>query len=416
MDRFTDIRIKKQRRLFRLRLFLFVICSCLCVTTWLLVDYVSKVSSSGLLIPKNAASPFTSGDSTSVSTLVPAMITTEQGEQIPSAPTSRGSAYRLFENSLTGSELDFYVSCRDAVANFVSSVPFKTTDCERTMFIARQVHTDYPEFFWFTGDVSVQYTKRGNYYSGNLNFTFSCDQAALAARKRNLNDAAASVISDLGRATDYEKVKGVYEYLINHSRYNDYVRDQTCYSLLVNGQGVCAGYASAMKYLLDRLDVDCIIASGVSKGESHSWNLVRLDGMWYQVDPTWGDPKMDDGGQVLSYDYLLLDDNEMLLDHQYDEGIAYPHCYNDKYNFYKYEGLYLTSCDYSTLSRMLRSCIENGRDFVFKCDSLSLFYEVERYLLDQNQIFSLLKDYGYRTNRISCSMDESHRTFCVELV
>ncbi|MDO5446067.1 MAG: transglutaminase domain-containing protein, partial [Eubacteriales bacterium] len=285
----------------------------------------------------------------------------------------------------------------------------------RAMDIAQQIHYDYPEYFWFTGDVSVNYQVLGNSYAGDLSFSYSCDPAAMAAGKKDLENASAEILSSLSGESEYEKVKGVYEYLINNSSYDINVKDQTSYSLLVNRSGVCAGYAGAMKYLLDRLNVDCMIASGKSKGEDHVWNLVRIGGCWYQVDPTWGDPVTGSDFQTISYDYLLLDDEEMFLDHQYDSGVVYPNCSTEESNFYRREGLYLESCDYTELSGMMKSCIENGRDFIFKCADTNLYFEVCNYLFEREQIFSLLRDFGYDIDSINYSTDEMHRTIKIVL-
>ncbi len=58
---------------------------------------------------------------------------------------------------------------------------------------------------------------------------------------------------------------------------------------------VCAGYANLFKALCDASGVEALTATGktkdsqgrVSRG-SHAWNLVRTDGEWGLVDPTWG--------------------------------------------------------------------------------------------------------------------------------
>lgn len=65
---------------------------------------------------------------------------------------------------------------------------------------------------------------------------------------------------------------------------------------------VCYGYATAMKVLLDALDIENAYIEGWAYnttnqpyGEQHAWNYVKLDdgtgqAQWYALDPTWDDP------------------------------------------------------------------------------------------------------------------------------
>ena len=60
----------------------------------------------------------------------------------------------------------------------------------------------------------------------------------------------------------------------------------------MEGYGICLGYATTFQLLMDLAGVECITVVGASYGSTsdHAWNLVRLEGEWYGVDPTWNDP------------------------------------------------------------------------------------------------------------------------------
>ena len=48
---------------------------------------------------------------------------------------------------------------------------------------------------------------------------------------------------------------------------------------------------------------------------AHAWNRIRVDGDWYQLDVTW----MDQGGvQDINWQYFLISDEQMALDHQWE--------------------------------------------------------------------------------------------------
>ena len=64
-------------------------------------------------------------------------------------------------------------------------------------------------------------------------------------------------------------------------------------------KAVCSGYANLFAFILNELDIETEVVSGIAKGYSfdpkkrlersnHAWNAVKLDGKWHLVDVTWG--------------------------------------------------------------------------------------------------------------------------------
>lgn len=109
---------------------------------------------------------------------------------------------------------------------------------------------------------------------------------------------ANQIIQNMTATTRYEQVKYIHDYLIDNMEYNQAkdVNNSNIYGALIEGKAVCEGYAEAFKYLLDKLDIPCILVYGDginSNGETeyHSWNQVMMDdNKWYSVDVTWDDP------------------------------------------------------------------------------------------------------------------------------
>lgn len=87
---------------------------------------------------------------------------------------------------------------------------------------------------------------------------------------------------------DYDAVKwkdnGSLEY--EDSDYG-YKTSYTAYGALVNGLATCKGYAEAVKILLNSVGVECSVIN--SDSLNHVWNIVRIDGEYYQLDVTWID-------------------------------------------------------------------------------------------------------------------------------
>lgn len=63
------------------------------------------------------------------------------------------------------------------------------------------------------------------------------------------------------------------------------------YGPLVENRGICGGLAWAFKRLMDVAGIECITVGGYLREDQsvgHAWDLVKLDGQYYHVDPTSG--------------------------------------------------------------------------------------------------------------------------------
>ena len=89
----------------------------------------------------------------------------------------------------------------------------------------------------------------------------------------------------LNAATDYEKAIWLHDWLIGHADYDALSSRYTTEGVIMHGFGVCDSYRHAYVELLNLVDVP---ATAVTSAE-HAWNLVSLEGDWYNVDCTWDD-------------------------------------------------------------------------------------------------------------------------------
>lgn len=154
--------------------------------------------------------------------------------------------------------------------------------------------------------------------------------ADLTSQEREILDAASSILAELETEgmSDYDKEAAVYGWMAGHVVYDQSHYDPlrgapresyTPYNPLIEGKGVCLGFASAFQLLMDMWDVECITVVGAAhRGlQDHAWNMVRLNGEWYCVDITWDfgseDPR--------NWRYFNVTSEQMALsDHQWDRG------------------------------------------------------------------------------------------------
>ena len=122
----------------------------------------------------------------------------------------------------------------------------------------------------------------------------------------NQVEARANDFLNGATGTTYDKVKYVHDRIIEMAEYDQEKLDNNSnmYGLFVNGKAVCEGYAEGFKYIMDKLNIPCVIiyGNGIDDNggsEFHSWNEVMMDdGKWYAVDTTWDDPIVIGGGRI----------------------------------------------------------------------------------------------------------------------
>lgn len=124
----------------------------------------------------------------------------------------------------------------------------------------------------------------------------------------------------------YKNIKLVHDYLIESIDYDQSISKVNIYDIygaLVNKTSVCEGYAKAFKYLMDSVQIPCIIVIGKatnSEGntENHAWNYVQINDVWYAVDCTWDDPILIGGGfltKAHKYKYFLKGEDQFNKTH-----------------------------------------------------------------------------------------------------
>lgn len=124
---------------------------------------------------------------------------------------------------------------------------------------------------------------------------------------------------------DYDKMKYVHDWIVDNVKYDASINsnNSNIYGCLVNKAVICEGYARTFKYLMDELDIPCVLISGVAvddngKSERHAWNYVYIKNNWYAIDTTWDDPIIIGNGKVdkeIKYKYFLRGSNTMNKDH-----------------------------------------------------------------------------------------------------
>lgn len=265
------------------------------------------------------------------------------------------------------------------------------------------VLNDHPEIFYVSGYNYTLQTSGDGTDSVIFSGAYTMDAAEAALRREQIDLYVAECLTGISmEASEYEKVKYVYEYLITNTEYNlEAPQNQNVCSVFIGKESVCQGYAKAMQYLLERLGVRCTLVIGTVDGEGHAWNLVQIGGEYYYVDATWGDASyqvVEDGEVVnegsvpaINYDYLCVTTEQLTQTHTLNPEVPMPECTAMAANYYVMEGAYFAGYDEEQLSALFQRGYEQGRsDVTLKCANYEAYHAIFEKLITSQQIFRFL--------------------------
>lgn len=347
-------------------------------------------------------------------------------EQESQTQTQEESAREIDEiyysyHRLGEAEQKLYLEMLDALTDMSEEIRLSTLDVTQLDRIFSCVMNDHPELFYvegfrytehFLGEALTEITFEGTY-----SMTKEDAEPVLLDMERSLSGCMSEVPLN---EDEYSTVKYLYEYLIDNTEYDkDADNNQNICSVFLEGHSVCQGYAKAMQYMLQKVGIQSVLVTGYTGSERHAWNLVRVNGKYYYLDPTWGDASYfysgdenSDGGgfsPTINYDYFLVTTEEISRTHTFEESVELPVCDSIEDNYYVREGLYFESYDRQQLENIFDSEAVKMADYVtLKCANAQVYSEMLSGIIEDKQIFGLIKNseraISYASNEELCTI------------
>ncbi|MDR0942968.1 MAG: hypothetical protein LBM41_00355 [Ruminococcus sp.] len=138
-----------------------------------------------------------------------------------------------------------------------------------------------------------------------------------------------------------QKLVKAYDFVRKGTLYDlDYKYCHTAYGALVSGRSVCDGYAYAMQYICEELDIPCVIVAGDTDDSDigHAWNKVKIGKNWYVIDATEAN-QVTELKNFSDKGFLFLADSEYTFSKEIDyEGIEEPKALDDEHSYYEMTG------------------------------------------------------------------------------
>ena len=188
----------------------------------------------------------------------------------------------------------------------IGRVSFEGISTQRAKDLTYVFIFQNPQFYFLEGRI---------YYSSSSSEVAICvyDIFGNGYARENVTGQIFSKVDDWisqinNYSSNYSKLLKAQHIVCANTEYvfNDY--DQTAYSAIILGKSVCAGYAKFYSLLANGAGFDCLSVTSYD----HAWNVVNLDGTYYNVDTTWDDDEYSDIPYV---DYFLTSDSYIISGH-----------------------------------------------------------------------------------------------------
>lgn len=125
-----------------------------------------------------------------------------------------------------------------------------------------------------------------------------------------------------------DKIKVFHDYIAKTNKYDtlkenntSQYNSNTAIGTLFEGYSICSGYTDTMAIFLTKIGLENVRIAN----EKHTWNVVKIDDKWKHIDLTWDDPITNTGEDIITYDYFLIDTNELqtkdTTEHNFDKNI-----------------------------------------------------------------------------------------------
>nr|WP_304578056.1 transglutaminase domain-containing protein [uncultured Acetatifactor sp.] len=214
--------------------------------------------------------------------------------------------YAMLEAEMQQIYSQIYANAMSLTPSFT---PVATVSVSQLKTVFEAVYNDHPELFWLDTGYSCKYLRSGRCAEIALKFNETAD--ALEQARLAFQGAAGNIVAQArGLGSQAEMERYVHDALMGLVEYDVAApMNQSAYSALVGGRSVCAGYARAFQYIMQELGVPCYYCTGYA-GEDHAWNIVKIDGVYRNVDVTWDDTEEP------TYNYFNKTDRELAATHR----------------------------------------------------------------------------------------------------
>ncbi len=319
---------------------------------------------------------------------------------LPDRPVESSERYGY--NTLNDEEKELYDKIVEGATVGITAIPgYEDWSGDSWTKVMGMVYNQEPQLFWLSPK-----TKVGEILMTTSNpYQIDKMQDAILENVQPVLDAAEAA------STTYDKLKIFHDYIVLNAVFekgesrSDY--HGTIYGVFANPEGTqgaiqCSGYAKTMHYLCGKAGIESMVIVGENEHDlSHAWNVVKVDGEWYNIDATFDDPIFDE--PVLNYlrhTFFLVPDewihgetHRRVNEFKNLDGTTYtsyfdaPVCDSTDANYFHVTGTVYS--DFASADAGIKSALDNAIDnglgtAHIMVDSLELYNKLIEVRMDYN--------------------------------
>ena len=259
-----------------------------------------------------------------------------------------------------------------AMQNHEPSVTINGFERKDVQELMTAINLDNPQLFY----VDFDYRFQSDAFDLTIILNYIYNKSDTAVLTEKVKKVCNKILSKVTGRTEFEKELSLHDILVRNVLYDDvakndilkfHARSNTILGVLFCKKAVCEGIAKTFKFLLNALNIKCVVVKGkaiddltgrVDSDIFHAWNIVKIDGNPYHVDLTW-DINLSINN-IVRHEYFNLTDSDIGVDHVIEK--RYPSCKVKGNNYFYKKGLVVASKE--ELRSIISDKIKNGENAV----------------------------------------------------
>lgn len=340
----------------------------------------------------------------------------------------RPYSYKMIDNDKYSYIYDAIVTAVDRRRTDITFSDVMGITADDYLAVYQQIYNDEINMFFI--DPKIQYSVQSSTRTlASAVLIYKHGTAEITRMEEAIDEEVNRVLSGITPdMSQYDIVKYFHDYICENVVYDDKADNcNNIYGAFVNKRALCQGMAKAFSHLCNKVGIETLTVTGDADGVAHMWNMVKIGGEWYHIDPTYDNADSPTYGRYVRYDYFCIDDDTISSKRTvYGQTYDYPKAEAQRCNYYVRNGLVGSSWDEVRnilTEQVVKSAEEKKSTAQVRCADKAVYDEAmeklfgyaEKKAIDIMSDALTMSDNKFRTDNISYAYDAGTRIITLYL-
>lgn len=340
----------------------------------------------------------------------------------------RPYSYKVLNNEKYAYIYDAIVTAVDRRRTDITFSDVMGITAEDYLAVYQQIYNDEINMFYI--DPKIQYSVQSSTRTlASAVLIYKHGSAEITRMEEAIDEEVNKVLSGITPdMSQYDIVKYFHDYICENVVYDDEAENcNNIYGAFVNKRALCQGMAKAFSHLCNKVGIETLTVTGDADGIAHMWNMVKIGGEWYHIDPTYDNAESQTYGRYVRYDYFCLDDDTIYSKRNvYEQTYEYPKARGQRCNYYVRNGLVANNWDEVRnilTEQAVKSAAEKKNTAQVRCADKAVYDEAmemlfgyaEKKAIDIMNDALTMSENKFRTDNISYAYDKDTRIITLYL-